>query len=677
MEQNVCGSSSGASTPKTKRRVKNPRYSNSSPRKRRNQNVYGSSSGASTPKTKRRVKNPRNSDSSPRKRRNQSPRKSDSTPRKRRNLNSSFSDSPRCDSKITTIPNYGSEDDSDKEEEEVTPPFVVPRVARMFMDEEDVEVEETCDNVTLEWLPQSPQPSNCVSTAASPTPILPSPIEPSNKFQFEWRAISMPQIEPHLRREPFSQISGPTVSFTKPYEAFISIWDNEIMEVIVRETNIYALQVTTAMLENGNLYPHSRITHWRDTNVNELYVYFAMVLAMGMVIKNRIDEYWNSSRDIFSTPGFSTEMSYDRFVLLSKCLHFNNNKNLNSAMLTGSQAKLFKIKPIIDHLNCKFSKLYNLSQNVALDESLTMWKGWLDINQFIPNKAATVGIKTYEVCESQTGYLWRFEVHAGQDTLALQEDDPVSGGVPALVLRLLNGLEHKGHTIWMDNYYNSPSLARELKVRGFDCVGTLRTNRKFVPSEFQKITKNDMIVGQVLGCTSGDVDIMVWRDRNRVALISTYHGLVTTRCGDTFKPTVVQDYNANMGGVDRKDQLLAMYPIERRKTTVWYKKFFRRLLNVSVLNSYILLKDKSLAHRNFRKALITELLAVHKKPKPTIISTKSQVHCPAPYPFVKSGKSDRLRRKCAVCPKRSNTYCKVCNVAMCIYTCYETYHTLH
>ncbi|XP_041972285.1 uncharacterized protein LOC121728213 [Aricia agestis] len=35
-------------------------------------------------------------------------------------------------------------------------------------------------------------------------------------------------------------------------------------------------------------------------------------------------------------------------------------------------------------------------QNVALDESLTMWKGWLDINQFIRNKAAAVGIKTYE-----------------------------------------------------------------------------------------------------------------------------------------------------------------------------------------------------------------------------------------------------------------------------------------
>ncbi|CAB3235761.1 unnamed protein product [Arctia plantaginis] len=293
-------------------------------------------------------------------------------------------------------------------------------------------------------------------------------------------------------------------------------------------------------------------------------------MAMGLVVKSRLEEYWNVAQDIFITPGFAMEMTCDRFQLLSKCLHFRNNNDCDPALLTRPEAKIYKIKPILDHLNNKFSSLYNLSKNIALDESLTMWKGWLDINQFIRNKAATVGIKTYEICESQTGYLWRFEVHAGHDDSALQDDDPISGIVPSLVLGLLNGLEHKGHTIWMDNFYNSPALARELKVLGFDCVGTLRTNRQFVPRELATITKRDMTVGQVLGCTSGDVDLMVWRDKNRVAFISTYHGLAVTRCGDTLKPTVVQDYNVCMGGVDRKDQQLAMYPIERRRTRVCY-----------------------------------------------------------------------------------------------------------
>ncbi|XP_037867130.1 piggyBac transposable element-derived protein 4 isoform X8 [Bombyx mori] len=663
MEQYVeCGSSSGASTPKK----------TSTPKKRRN---LSPRSNDSTPK-KRRNLSPRSNDSTPKKRRNLSPRSNDPSPKKRRNLINSFSDRPRRDSEITTALNYGSEEESDEEEEGIAE-LAVPRIARMFMDEDDAEVNERSANATLERSPQSPRPADCASTPASPTPVSPTAMEPSNKFQFEWRKFSTPQIEPHLRREPFSQISGPTVSFTRPYEAFIAIWDREIMEMIVRETNIYAQQLATTMLENGTICPSSRITRWHDTNVNELYTYFAIVLAMGVVIKTRLTEYWNTSNDIFSTPGFSTEMSYDRFHLLSACLHFNNNKDCNSALLTRPQAKLFKIKPIIDHLNRKFSELYSLSQNVALDESLTMWKGWLEINQFIPNKAATVGIKTFELCESQTGYLWRFEVYAGHDTSAFQEDDPVSGKVPALVLRLLNGLEHKGHTIWMDNYYNSPSLARELKIRGFDCAGTLRTNRQFVPPELASITKNDMIVGQLLGCTSGDVDIVVWRDKNLVAFISTYHALLATKCGDTVKPTVAQDYNLNMGGVDRKDQQLAMYPLERKRNKVWYKKFFRRLLNASVLNSYILLKNQSWAHRKFRKALITDLFTAHRAPAPNSKTIATSVHSPAQYSSINPKKTDRLRRQCVVCKKRTVTYCKTCQLAMCTYTCYEPYHTAH
>ncbi|CAB3249638.1 unnamed protein product [Arctia plantaginis] len=436
------------------------------------------------------------------------------------------------------------------------------------------------------------------------------------------------------------------------------------------------LGLAASMLVNNSIKPKSRITRWQDTNVTEIYTYLAIVMAMGLVVKSRLEEYWNVAQDIFITPGFAMEMTCDRFQLLSKCLHFRNNNDCDPALLTRPEAKIYKIKPILDHLNNKFSSLYNLSQNIALDESLTMWKGWLDINQFIRNKAATVGIKTYEICESQTGYLWRFEVHAGHDDSALQDDDPISGIVPSLVLRLLNGLEHKGHTIWMDNFYNSPALARELKVLGFDCVGTLRTNRQFVPRELATITKRDMTVGQVLGCTSGDVDLMVWRDKNRVAFISTYHGLAVTRCGDTLKPTVVQDYNVCMGGVDRKDQQLAMYPIERRRTRVWYKKFFRRLVNASILNAHILLNNQLLTHRQFRKSLITDLLRAHRPPTPTPTLTPI-IHSPAQYDLIKPRKPDRLKRKCAVCHKRTITYCKACKVPMCIFTCYEPYHTSH
>lgn len=51
----------------------------------------------------------------------------------------------------------------------------------------------------------------------------------------------------------------------------------------------------------------------------------------------------------------------------------------------------------------------------------------------------------------------------------------------------------------MDNYYNSPALARTLKTMEFDCVGTLRNNRQLVPRELSSLDKKQMAVGQVYG----------------------------------------------------------------------------------------------------------------------------------------------------------------------------------
>lgn len=500
------------------------------------------------------------------------------------------------------------------------------------------------------------------------------------KFDFQWRQFPRPQILPELRRESFYQNSGPIVSYADPYEAFTAIWDRPIMEYIAGETNRYAQQEAAAKMLQG-ITPYSRIAKWKDTSADELYTYFAIILATGIVVKSRLEEYWNASKNIFSTPEFSTAMTYDRFSLLSKCLHFNNNDLCTKETMKNNESKLIKVLPIVQHLNKKFASLYVLGRNIALDESLTQWTGRLNIRQYIPNKAASVGIKTYELCESETGYLWRFEVETRQSSGNAQEMNPISGKIPSLVLRILHGLEHKGHTVWMDNFYNSPALARELKLLGFDCVGTLRTNRQLVPAEITNLKATDMAVGQVCGCTSGDVDIIVWRDKKQIALISTYHGLTTTTCDGITKPAVIHDYNICMGGVDKKDQLLAMYPIERKRTMIWYKKFFRRLLNVSVLNAYIMLtSNRPISHRNFRRSLVVQLLERHNRYTQKVIQyERSELHMPNFFDFERAGAgftSRRRRRKCALCSKRTISYCGGCaGKPLCVPSCFSQYHT--
>ena len=56
-----------------------------------------------------------------------------------------------------------------------------------------------------------------------------------------------------------------------------------------------------------------------------------------------------------------------------------------------------------------------------------------------------------------------------------------------IVLSLVEPLLKKGHTLWMDNFYNSPALAQRLKSMKTDCVGTLCLSRKDVPQRVKEM----------------------------------------------------------------------------------------------------------------------------------------------------------------------------------------------
>jgi hypothetical protein len=79
--------------------------------------------------------------------------------------------------------------------------------------------------------------------------------------------------------------------------------------------------------------------------------------------------------------------------------------------------------------------------------------------------------------------------------------------------------------------------------------------------------------------------------------------------GNAVKPAVVQDYNRCMGYTDRSDCMTDSYSISR-STWKCRKKLFFHLLDLSVLNSFILLAScgSRLSHQNFRHALVRDLI---------------------------------------------------------------------
>ncbi|KAG8238687.1 hypothetical protein J437_LFUL016566 [Ladona fulva] len=117
-------------------------------------------------------------------------------------------------------------------------------------------------------------------------------------------------------------------------------------------------------------------------------------------------------------------------------------------------------------------------------------------------------IKTFELCGSKTGYLWSFIVYIGKDTEV--HSSLTMGDVnktAKIVLNLSQPLLGQGRTLWMDNYYNSPILARILKIN-------YHTDCRMKEKKLKK--------GEVFGEYSGPISVLKWSDKKIVPMISTY-----------------------------------------------------------------------------------------------------------------------------------------------------------
>ena len=160
----------------------------------------------------------------------------------------------------------------------------------------------------------------------------------------------------------------------------------EILKSIVTETNRFSKQFfeTTAQTSYTEL--------WQPVDVPEMKVFFGLCILMGIVHKPSLPMYW-SKDELFSTPIFSKVMRRDRFYLILKFLHFNDNEDPTYDKDDENRDRLHKLRPFVDKLRERFQKVYTPGPNLSVDESLVLFKGRLHFKQFIRTKRARFGIK--------------------------------------------------------------------------------------------------------------------------------------------------------------------------------------------------------------------------------------------------------------------------------------------
>jgi len=235
--------------------------------------------------------------------------------------------------------------------------------------------------------------------------------------------------------------------------------------MIVQETNRYADEVK-----------HLTKTVWTPVSEDDVMCFLAITLLMGIVRKPTLSSYWSTDA-LTATPHFGILMSRNRFLAISQFLHFANNS------LNPGTDKLFKIRAVVQHLQEKFRTSFIPDRFVSIDESLLLWKGRLGWKQYIPKKRSRFGIKTFELCDSKTGYLWNFIVYTGKSAVETVSDMLSSSRV---VLDLMADLLGKGYCVVTDNYYTCPSLYAKLLKNKTDTYGTVRLGRKSMPPALKK-----------------------------------------------------------------------------------------------------------------------------------------------------------------------------------------------
>ena len=294
----------------------------------------------------------------------------------------------------------------------------------------------------------------------------------------------------------------------------------------------------------------------------------------------RLDLYWDS-RESVGDAFFKKTMARDRFQLILRFLHFSNNATGNK------EDKLYKLRPVLDHLLSKFQELYSPHRELALDEGMMAWRGRLQFRCYLPNKPVKWGVKSFILADSRSGYCYRIKPYVGERSRLMPTID-----------YLMEGLYDEGYHLFMDNYYNSVAMCDHLLERGTHVCGTLRRNRG-EPAAITKATEGTLKKGETVVRHNKRVLVTAWRDKKIVRSVSTMHTNTMVRVEERkkgqshkeviMKPESVHMYNQFMNGVDKLDQMIGYYPFTR-KTMKWYKKYTLYLFSITLFNSHILYK---------------------------------------------------------------------------------------
>ena len=459
---------------------------------------------------------------------------------------------------------------------------------------------------------------------------------------------------------------------TKAVEFFYLFFTAEMINSICNHTNNYAYE----RIFEGNFQTYTQADgSWQDVTPDEIKRLIAILIYFGLVRVGSFDKYW-SVKTLYNGLWARAIMTRDRFKGLMAMLHVVDRAT------EAPSDKLRKVESFIDYFKSRCLSLYQPRQNLAIDERMVKSRHRSGIRQYIRDKPTKYGIKLWVLADSSNGYTVDFNVYIGK---AVGHEVSENGLGYDVVMRLIQPFLDQGYHLFVDNFYTSVTLFKDLFARGVPATGTIReTRRDFPPGlknskEWAKgLNRGDIRWERDPPCLS-----LQWVDNKVVSLLTTIdnandlvHVTRKTKSAGVWstkevpQPQAISTYNKYMNGVDRSDQILATNNV-LRKCMKWWKTLFFHLIDIAVVNSFILFKehqikypDNEALHRtgeyslaNFREEIVRQLCDFPEYGAPPAATTAK----PAPGEFetIHIPVFSDVRRNCVVCYKQGRGQLRV------------------
>jgi hypothetical protein len=229
---------------------------------------------------------------------------------------------------------------------------------------------------------------------------------------------------------------------------------------------------------------------WVNLTVAGLKAFLAIHMYMGMKKQPNIQSYWEQEGSFFQCLTISNIMTRERFRDLVRCLHITNPTTYKHIQKGDpGYDKIRQVRWLMEEIKSACFEGMVTRQVVTIDERMVLYKGtYYPLRQYMPKKPEKWGIKLWMLADSTSKFIYCFDIYYGKNLEAevrVPGPSMQDGAAYAIVLKLLQGLEEKGHCVVMDNFFSSIPLFRDLASKGIYATGTIRSNHIGIPSHLR------------------------------------------------------------------------------------------------------------------------------------------------------------------------------------------------